>query len=217
MPRTFASVHTKRAVLAPVTELLLRNGYRLIETDKATLNSTFERRLSGDTSARLWVTFFDGPIAGKHIVWLSGIFSLRSVRLVELYERLAGEPAGGEMFPVSASLDHFVESYGAGGVKFELPDLGPSIERLRRVVEIELDSLASELDSAEKQAEKLVAGVFRHTYWNPRFFKPVGLLLLGKREEAVAAAGAVMERDGVDEVFRRSYSEFYGRVRENAV
>lgn len=182
MPR-IAAIATTRAAIMAVSPLLLARGFRKTWQDRCSLDTLFEKQLSSDVKQVISLTFKDGPIAAKHIVWMTGAMGLASEELLGRYRRLTGSGAEGYC-PVSVDFGNLHQEYGEGGWKFELPDIDAAVRSFRTVFDEEVDPLARLLDSAEKQASLLLGGPYRHAYWNPAFFRPIALLLLGRNSEA---------------------------------
>lgn len=182
MPR-IATIATTRTVFGVVAPILVARGFRQTEQDKRSLATSFERQLSEDVRQLVELTFFDGPIAAKTIVWMTGATALASEKLLGEYRRLSGSECQG-YWPVSVSFDHYNQQYGAGGWKFELPDLDATLDSFREVIDDKLEPLARSLDSAEKQVALLTDGPYKHAYWNPAFFRPIALLMLGRKSDA---------------------------------
>jgi hypothetical protein len=170
-------------VIDAVTPILVARGFRQTEHDARSLATSFERQLSEDVRQAVGLTFFDGPIAAKNIVWMTGAMALSSQQLLGEYERLT-ESQSRSYWPVSVSFDHHHQQNGAGGWKFEVPDLEANVASFRAFLDDRLEPLARFLDSAEKQVRLLVDGPYEHAYWNQAFFKPIALLMLGRKAEA---------------------------------
>ena len=212
MPR-IAAIATARAVLAAVSPILVARGFRKTDQDQRSLATNFEKQLNTDVRQLVALSFFDGPIAAKNIVWMTGTMGLASEALLREYRRLTRSESTG-YYPVGLSFDHLHQQYGAGGWKFELPDLESSVDSFRSVFDEQIDPLARHLDSAEKQAMLLVAGPYKNAYWNPAFFKPIALLMLGRNVEAAKCVREVFGAASDD--FAVANKDFIERVLRDA-
>lgn len=163
--------------------MLAARGFRQTEHDAPTLATNFERQLNDDVRQAVWLTFFDGPIAGRNVVWMTGAMAFASQQLLSEFDRLT-ESQSRSHWPVTLSFDHHRQQYGAGGWRFEVPDLDASLASFRAFLDDKLEPLARSLDSAEKQVRLLVDGPYGHAYWNQAFFQPIALLMRGRRTEA---------------------------------
>ncbi len=170
-------------MLDAVAPILVARGFCQTEHDAKSGATNFERQLSEDVRQAVGLTFFDGPIAAKNMVWMTGAMALASQQLLGEYDRLSGSQSRG-YWPVSVSFDHHRQQNGAGGWKFEVPDLEANVASFRAFIDEKLEPLARSLDSAEKQVRLLVDGPYEHAHWNPAFFKPIALLMLGRKAEA---------------------------------
>ena len=139
MPR-IAALSTTRAVLAAVSPVLLARGFRKTEQDRRSLDTSFAKQLSADVEQVISLTFKDGPIAAKHIIWMTGAMGLASGELLGRYRRLTGSEAEGYC-PVSVSFDHCHQEYGEGGWKCELPSVDSAVASFRTVFDEKIDPL----------------------------------------------------------------------------
>jgi hypothetical protein len=215
---TFAIAKTKREVIKGINPIMAHLGYQLYEQEKGSIMTTYRRELTADVVVNIRVWFFDGPMAAQWITWMSGGIGFASRKLLALYYSLChGKPSNTlDYFPFGCSLEQYApEPYGRKGWKFELPGIGPTLADFEQVLSGPIEAMCREYDTAEKQIEKVLIAPRNEVCWNDIFFDPVSLLYLGRADEAIARASAVLETSRSEE-FAKGYRRFLARIRKVA-